>query len=263
MIVHSSTHLPRRCTRAHNKFAQTPISRAGTFRYLHCYLAGTAGAVAAVEPPTRLRGDAYKPPAADVTGMDPTDLVDRVRSENRTELSRLGSSKSLYADTEGEMEGEVVLTALADTTHHAAEVFDGWGDTFAAAADRERDHYADIAGELDDHEPGDRPALVASFRGHETAVDRLGAAVGYTLVAEGKASQATGFFTGQADPGTASLFRGISDGYGTLRGELLDALEPHDDPDSAVAAATTVVGAAYEEYVTRLESMGINPKPVC
>ncbi|MEF8907185.1 MAG: rubrerythrin family protein [Haloarculaceae archaeon] len=195
--------------------------------------------------------------------MDPTDLVDRVRSENNTELSRLGSSKSLYADTEGEMESEAVLTALADTTHHAAEVFEGWGEPFADAADRERDHYGDIAGELAAHEPGDRPALVESFRGLETEVDRLGAAVGYTLVAEGKASQATGFFTGQADPGTASRFREISDGYETLRGELLDALEPHEDLEGAAAAATAVVGAAYEEYVDRLESMGINPKPVC
>jgi hypothetical protein len=195
--------------------------------------------------------------------MDPTDLVDRVRSENQTELSRLGSSKSLYADTEGEMEGDAVLTALADTTHHAAEVFEGWGEPVAAAADRERDHYADIAGELDEHEPGDRPALVASFHGYEATVDRLGAAVGYTLVAEGKASQATGFFTGQADPQTASLFRGVSDGYETLREELLDALGSHDDLDGAAAAATAVVETAYEEYVTRLESMGINPKPVC
>ena len=195
--------------------------------------------------------------------MDPTDLVDRVRSENNTELSRLGSSKSLYADTEGEMEGDAVLAALADTTHHAAEVFEGWGEPFGAAADRERDHYVDIAGELDAHEPGDRPALVESFSGLETEVERLGAAVGYTLVAEAKAGQATGFFTGQADPQTASLFREVSAGYETLRGELLDALEPHDDLEDATAAATAVVEAAYEEYVDRLESMGINPKPVC
>jgi hypothetical protein len=227
-------------------------------------LAGRAGsAVAPVRLPERCHGDAYKPPDADPVHMDPTDLVDRVRSENNTELSRLGSSKSLYADTEGEMESEAVLGALADTTYHAAEVFEGWGEPFGTAADRERDHYADIAGELEAHEPGDRPTLVESFRGLDAEVDRLGAAVGYTLVAEGKASQATGFFTGQADPQTAGLFREISDGYETLRGELLDALEPHEDLEAAAAAATTVVGAAYEEYVDRLESMGINPKPVC
>jgi len=195
--------------------------------------------------------------------MDPTDLVDRVRSENNTELSRLGSSKSLYADTGGEMEGEAVLTALADLTHHAAAVFEEWGEPFGAAADRERENYDDIAGELDAHEPGDRPALVDAFRGLETEVDRLGAAVGYTLVAERKASQATGFFTGQADPGTASLFREVSNRYETLREALFDELEAHDDLEGAVAAATAVVGAAYEAYVDSLESMGINPKPVC
>ena len=195
--------------------------------------------------------------------MDPTDVLDRVRSENNTELSRLGSSKSLYADTGGEMESGPVLEAMADLTHHAAEVFERWGEPFGEAADTEREHYGTVAGDLEAHEPGDRPAVVEAFAGFETEVDRLGAAVGYTLVAEEKASQATGFFTGQADPQTASVFRDIASDYERLRGALLDGLAAHDDADAAVAAATAVVGAAYEDYVDRLESMGVNPKPVC
>jgi hypothetical protein len=44
-----------------------------------------------------------------------------------------------------------------------------------------------------------------------------------------------------------------------------DALEALDgaDRDVATVAAERVVEAAYEDYVDRLEAMGVNPKPVC
>jgi hypothetical protein len=201
--------------------------------------------------------------------MDGTDLVDAVREDNRTELSRLGSSKSLYADTEGEMEPDAVLRVAADTAHYATETFEGWAgegvDAFAAAAARERDHYESIAAELDAHQPGERPAAVESIHALEAPVDRLGGLVGWTLVAEEKASQCSGFFTGQADPQTASLFRGFGDDYQASRQEALDALVALCDDGWAGAetAATGAVGAAYDEYFETLESLGVNPKPVC
>jgi hypothetical protein len=204
--------------------------------------------------------------------MSATDLVEAVREDNRTELSRLGSSKSLYADTEGGMNPDTVLAAAADAAHHAAETFEGWADSdidgvFAAAADGERGHYEGITGELDAHEPGERPAVVGTIRGYETALECLGGLVGWTLVAEEKASQYSGFFTGQADPGTASLFRGFGDDYEATRADALDALETvcdgEDDWGRAEAAATGAVGAAYDEYFETLEALGVNPKPVC
>ena len=204
--------------------------------------------------------------------MSATELLDAIREDNKTELSRLGSSKSLYADTEGEMEPERVLAAAADTAHYAAETLAGWAEdddvagAFAAAADRERDHYDAIAAELDAHVPGERPAVIESLRGHEAAVERLGALVGLTLVAEEKSGQYSGFFTGQADPQTASLFRGFGDDYEASRADALDALDAVCEPedwDHAEAAATGAIGAAYEEYFETLEDMGVNPKPVC
>jgi len=204
--------------------------------------------------------------------MDATTLVENVREENKTELSRLGSSKSLYADTDGEMEPDAVLAAMADAAHHAAETFDGWATddvvgTFADAADLERDHYEDILGELDAHEPGDRPDAIAAVGGLEDSPERLGALVGWTLVAEAKASQATGFFTGQAKPGIASTFRAFGDDYEALRTDALDALdsvcEGESEWERAETAATTVVGAAYDAYFETLEALGVNPKPVC
>jgi len=199
-------------------------------------------------------------------------LVETVREDNKTELSRLGSSKSLYADTEGEMEPEAVLSAAADAAHHAAETFGGWAEAdvdgaFAAAADSERDHYESIVGELDGHDPGVPPTVVEAIADYETAIERLGGLVGWTLVAGKKASQCSGFFTGQADPQTASLFRGFGDDYEATRDTALAALdgvcEGDDDWDSAVAAASGAVGAAYDEYFETLEGLGVNPKPVC
>ena len=75
--------------------------------------------------------------------MDHTEFADNVREENRTPLSRLGSSKALYADTEGEMDDESVLAAAADRAHHAAETFATWADE---ESDEAADLFDDAAG---------------------------------------------------------------------------------------------------------------------
>jgi hypothetical protein len=204
--------------------------------------------------------------------MNGSDFVDAIRSDSKTELSRLGSSKSLYADTEGEMEPDAVLAAAADNAHHAAETFAGWAgeDGGGAVADAEataRDHYEAIAGKLDDRDPGAPPAVVEFLRGLPAGVERLGGLVGWTLVTEQKASQCTGFFTGQADPQTASLFRGFGGDYEETRESALDALGAaagdEEDWERAETAATEAVQAAYDEYFETLEDLGVNPKPVC
>jgi rubrerythrin len=209
--------------------------------------------------------------------MTPEEFVEAVRSENATALSRLGSSKSLYADTMGEMEPETVLAAAADAEHHAAATYDAWAedsddgevaDAFAETAETERDHYETVAGELDDHEPGDEaPAIHEYLRGLDDAVERLGGFVGRTLAAEKSKEQLTGFFTGQADPQTASLFRGMDDDLAAQLERataLLDErCEDGSDRERAREAASGAIETAYEEYTERLEEMGVNPKPVC
>ncbi len=204
--------------------------------------------------------------------MNGSELVEAVREATKTELSRLGSSKSLYADTEGEMEPDAVRAAAADNAHHAAETVAGWTDddvdgVFAAASEGERARAEELADKLDDYEPGSPPAAVDALQDLTTPVERLGGLVGWTLVTEEKASQCSGFFTGQADPQTASLFRGYGGDYEDLRADALDALAnacgDETDWDSAQAAATDVVEAAYDEYFETLEELGVNPKPVC
>lgn len=200
--------------------------------------------------------------------MDGSELLDRIETETRTELSRLGSSKSLYADTEGDLETETVLAAAADAAVSAAETFESWSEeVFAAAADRERDHYEAIVDELGDHEPEEPPAAVEALGEADGEIERLGAAVGWTLVTERKSTQSSGYFTGQADPGTASVFRSFGEDYERTREEALEALEERCDSDEdyerAAEAAVAVVEAAYGEYFETLESLGMNPKPVC
>jgi hypothetical protein len=214
--------------------------------------------------------------AVERSSMDLEDLVATVREANKTELSRLGSSKSLYALTEGEMESDAVLTTMADDHHAAAETYAGWAEDepadgaaqlFADAAERERDAYDTVAGKLDAHEPGDAPPQYDVLAGTEGTVERLGAFVGRTLVAKQHRSQATGFFTGQADPRTASTFRELGNDLDDRLADAVDRLgavtTDEDDYDAAEAMASEVVGAAYDHYFETLEDLGVNPKPVC
>jgi rubrerythrin len=207
--------------------------------------------------------------------MNAEELIETVRNDNETALSRLGSSKSLYADTEGEMEPEEVLAAAATAEHHAAETYATWAESeagdvaeaFAETASEERDHYGAVAGELESHEPGETPAIQSYLRGLEGTVERLGGFVGRTLAAEQSKTQVTGFFVGNADPQTAGLFRSMDadlDAQLTRASELLEAeCDGEDDWERALSAASGAIQAAYDEYTERLESMGVNPKPVC
>ena len=60
--------------------------------------------------------------------MDGTTLVDTVTDDLETQLSRLGSSKWLYALTDGDMTGEAVRAAAAADAVAAAETFESWAD---------------------------------------------------------------------------------------------------------------------------------------
>jgi len=205
--------------------------------------------------------------------MTATDLLDDVRDDNETGLSRLGSSKALYAITGGEMESEAILAAAADRAHAASETFAAWvpeaddeaeQELFDEAAQVTADHYEQVLGKLDDHDPADVPAIQTQLRDADDTAARLGGLLGHTLVANKLIEQFTGFFVGDADPQTASLFRGYGGDVEDLREDVLDLIDDLDaDPDAVAAAATDAIQAAYESYTEQLEAMGVNPKPVC
>jgi len=77
----------------------------------------------------------------------------------------------------------------------------------------------------------------------------------------------TGFFVGQAKPQAADLFRGMGDDLDAQLDRAAELLEARcaseDDWERALEAASGAIQTAYEEYTERLESMGVNPKPVC
>ena len=203
--------------------------------------------------------------------MTADDLIDAVRDDQQTALSRLGSSKILYADTRGEMDPDTVRGAAAAREAAARETFDAWADDsegavaelFAAAAADAADRLAAA-----DSDPVDREFdMHATLSEFETDAERLGGLLGWTLVDKKVKEQLTGFFTGQADPQTASTFRTAGGDIETLRDETTDLLgdvcTDESDWDSAQAAAVAVVSAAYDDYFETLEELGVNPKPVC
>jgi hypothetical protein len=207
--------------------------------------------------------------------MNAADFLDGVRQEQQTELSRLGSSKSLYADTEGEMEADAVLAAVADIFYHADATFEDWadgaddgaGDLFADATELAGEQYGTVAGELGDHDPGAPAPLAEYLQALDTTPERVAGYLGWALVVENKTSQAVGFFVGQAAPGTASTFRDVRDAVETVVDDAADTLvavcDTEDDEDLAHQAAVGTIQAAYDDYFDTLEALGVNPKPVC
>ena len=202
---------------------------------------------------------------------------DEIHTARQTELSRLGSSRGLYADTAGEIDTEPVLEATAAAEHAAWETFSTWAEaetdpdlaaTFASVADDERTHYETVLEVLGEaYEPDATPALHRFLRDCEGTPDRLGGFVGRVLASRRSKDQVVGFFVGNADPTTAATFRS----FGADLDDQLTAIEAHFDRicadeearERATASALGAIDAAYEAYVDSLESLGVNPKPVC
>ncbi|GAB3314580.1 transcription antitermination protein [Haloplanus salinarum] len=201
--------------------------------------------------------------------MDGTTLVETLTDDLETELSRLGSSKWLYALTEGEMTGSTVRAAAAADASAAAERFEAWAadggtaDLFADLADTATDRADTVDADAD---PADRRTY-GTLAGFDDPVARLGGALGHSLVLDRTVGQMVGFFVGDADPSTAGTFRDLRDEADADRDRIVAALDDRCDSDAdwdrARSAATAVVEATYEDYVETLESMGIKPKNVC
>lgn len=197
--------------------------------------------------------------------MTGDDIVDRVESAVQTELSRLGSSKALYAATEGDLDGEQVLAALAVGLEHAADRLRKWAEADPmepddVTADRIEDAFGMVRAEFDGPVPDTVPAGIAVLPIADDPDERAGALLGWALVTERTVTQVTGYFTGQADPGTASAVREIGDEILAVRDVAATA---PDDADRAVEAAVAVVEDAYQRYFETLEALGVNPKPIC
>jgi hypothetical protein len=204
--------------------------------------------------------------------MNGTTLADALTDDLETELSRLGSSKWLYALTDGEMDAAAVRAAAAADAETAAERFGAWAD--AAAVDAAATTFETLAADADARRGAAGVDATSAERGVDAALAtldddaaRLGGALGYALVLDRTVGQMVGFFVGDADPTTAEQFRAARSDLDDARAQVIEALDAVCDGDAdwerARTAAEAVVEAAYEDYVETLESMGVEPKNVC
>lgn len=201
-------------------------------------------------------------------------IQDDLEDEYETELSRLGSSKALYALTGGEMETEAVVSRLADSAATAAETFEGWTDdeafdeffeTMAETAGEHAERIAETADDApsEDAEPTDAPTATDEvLRDLDDSAARLGGLIAWALITDRTLAQAVGFFVGNADTTAADLFRDLRADVDVRLEEALAHAEDVDDA-AARAAAGQVVEAAYDHYADSLEAMGVKVKPVC
>ena len=81
--------------------------------------------------------------------MTDSDLIDSVSEANQTALSRLGSSESLYAETDRELDPDPVLRAAAIAEAAASETLAAWSD--AEEHTEAADCFATVADEAADH----------------------------------------------------------------------------------------------------------------
>ncbi|MFB6219934.1 MAG: transcription antitermination protein [Halolamina sp.] len=205
--------------------------------------------------------------------MDGQTFLDELRDEHETELSRLGSSKAVYALTEGEMDGDAVRAGTARELHAIAPLLERWAETADGDA---AERYADIAAFAADALDAEAGGVEGGEATHITAEalsdcgdgPARAAGLAAALLVLGKlAEQLVGFFVGDADRASADEFRDIRDdlqGYRDDAAALLDTL-CQDDADwtAAEETADAVIEGAYDWYVDTLEAMGVEPKNVC
>ena len=200
-------------------------------------------------------------------------IIDHLETVYETELARLGSSKAMYAVTDGAMETEAVLRTMAGRAVAGAVTFEGWAadmdgslaDGFERVADALREHADSMVAHAGAFEPSDTPtALEEHLRSLEDAADRLAGFVAWAEVTDRTLSQAVGFFVGNADTQAANLFREIRSSLADEVDTVLDEIDlPDVDTESVETVAGEAVEAAYGHYADALESLGIKVKPVC
>jgi hypothetical protein len=220
--------------------------------------------------------------------MDGDSFVEAVREAQATELHRLGSDKYLVAATGADLAEGPVLASVAREAANGRETFESWAgeesdpaaETFAAAADTGADHLARLRERLDDEPVGaddteGRPgedsdgagSVSAALEAAGTTAERAGTLVGRGLVRDRTLLQVVNFFVNEGDSAGADLARELrsdaNDQVSAGAALLETVCEGETDWNVAQEAAERVVETTYGEYATALETMGVDPKPVC
>ena len=200
-------------------------------------------------------------------------LEEKLKDANETAFSRLGSSKALYALTNGEMEAAPITNAVAAESALTYDICRQWAgeltDPLGSAVEKIATTAGDRHQAINDNitEPADS-TIKTTLTQMTRPPARAGGLFGWTLVREERLGQVTGFFVGNADPRAASQFRSYRAEVSTEADQLAEAIvTQYNDTDSQQEAvnraANDIIEAAYDEYVTTLQSLGIEPKNVC
>lgn len=201
--------------------------------------------------------------------MDSADTIEAVLETAATELDRLGSDKLLIAVTGATLEPDAVRGAATTRERALAESLDDWAgdeadETVAAIFETAAAAAADRADRIDATADG-TDALTEHFETVEGTAARVGAGlVAAPLVADRFYLQVVNFYVNEPDEASADRFRDIRTDAASLdrAQDALDALSA-DQREQARDAAVAAIEAVYGDYAETLESMGLDPRPVC
>jgi hypothetical protein len=205
--------------------------------------------------------------------MDGEDLLGRVRTRTDTELSRLGSEKLLLAATDATLEPDAVAGALLTDIGAARDRLEVWGgradaEAVAAALSDGAARVEHLEGTVAKAWPEatvEKEGLLANLEDPGSPSGRAGAGLlGLPLVLDRLLLQSVSFHVNEANTGAADRLREARDGLREIREEAVgSSVAATPNPDAAVADAVAVIAAAYDTYESRLEAMGLDPKPLC
>ena len=204
--------------------------------------------------------------------MDAADTIAAVEEATTTERTRIGSDKALIAATGANLAADAVWAATATREAGLAEALEAWaveagggdGEAIADALAR-AERVASDRLERIDAAPGEPDALSVHLGSLEGTAERVGGGLlAPALVLDRFYLQVVSFFVNEADEGSADVARELRSGASDL-GPARDALAALEESgrERAQAAAIEAVGVAYEEHASALESMGLDPKPIC
>lgn len=203
--------------------------------------------------------------------MDGPHLVAVLRSDHETVLAALGSSKALFALTDGSVDAATVNGVALRELSMAESTFDSWAsaesdervaDLFDMAGATAADHRQAIS-----QAAGDTPAVDRWFErpSFATTPGRLGGVIGWTLVTEVTVDQIVDFFIGATVTETAERYRDLRTDVEQLRDRttttIAEAYGSEDAWSTAQQAASTVIGTADEAYRQRLDRHDVDPDP--
>ncbi|KAA9406190.1 transcription antitermination protein [Haloarcula sp. CBA1131] len=200
--------------------------------------------------------------------MDAGATIDAVRDQTETERDRLGSDKMLIAATDATLETEAVLTAAATRESGLADILGRWADESDSDVATQFGAAAEAAAERADRidaDAGDPDGFIDHLETVSGTARRVGAGlVAAPLLADRFYLQVVSFFINEADEQRADTFREIRGEASALDdGEAALGHLSESERETAAAAATEAIEAAYDDYAETLEAMGLDPKPIC